>query len=319
MLKFSGFNVSEYFSDGNKEQQLIRLDRESQWTGVDMRIDANPPFPILRFPCGQRQMHQNSEAIWGRGNIRTQSPLNFINEFIKLCNLNKASVCYVLNLNDEMQYGDDLMEMHIAALSAIKSAGIQISLIEFGNEVYMNPQITGGPLGLTFKSGVLYQTLVRSNNINAARSYCEKARIYKAVIENRVGKFVYAACLAQEQNQSFRDWNETVTSNIGNTADGYAFHPYVDKPAVNETAIRSAINSFFGRMVNIARSQKKDIYITEIALENKDQGMRYIDGYDRFNFWKIYGRLLTEIVNPRFTLIWRLGGSNTNSYNYYKL
>jgi hypothetical protein len=303
-----GLNVSALFSDGNKPQRLINRAVRSQWAETPIEISQRP---IFRFPCGQAQMWANSESIYGRGNVSVNSPLNHIREFIELCKLNNARVCYVINLNDHMQMGVDYRTLTVEAIRHIAEAGLEIVLIEYGNEIYMNSQITGG--GLTFKSGLLYNLFVKSKNIQAAIDYCNLARLYRRSIDQLGLKTEYAVCLGQHMNQSFTDWNNTVIANSADICDGYAVHLYPERWSLNVNAIENQLNQHFGRL-----PKGRKFYFTELALQNFETGMQSIQGYDRAKFWELFFPVCDRLFNNPIYLLWRMGGNNNNSYDYYE-
>ena len=306
-MQASGLNVSEFFSDGNQPQELTQKQLNSQWQGVPVKF---PEKPVFRFPGGQRQMHQNATSLWGDKNFRRDSPLNYVPEFIELCQANNAEVCFVVNINDEMQYGDDNLMMTWQALTLIQNAGLTIRLIEFGNEIYMNPTITGTG---RFKSGLLYQTFARNGNIDAAKRYLERALFYKQMILASGIQSEFAFCMAQDLNPAFRDWNDTIMSaNVPGV--GFALHLYPEKWAITKANIDKLLFQHFGRF------EGKQVYFTELALQNGSTGMKFIDGYNWQSFWATFDPILRQNFGQDvMTILWRMGSAKFNSYDFYKV
>lgn len=306
-MQASGLNVSEFFSDGNQPQELTQKQLNSQWQGVPVKF---PEKPVFRFPGGQRQMHQNATSLWGDKNFRRDSPLNYVPEFIELCQANNAEVCFVVNINDEMQYGDDNLMMTWQALTLIQNAGLTIRLIEFGNEIYMNPTITGTG---RFKSGLIYQTFARKGNIEAAKRYIERALFYKQMILASGIESEFAFCMAQDLNSAFRDWNDTIM-NANVPGVGYALHLYPEKWAITKANIDKLLFQHFGRF------EGKQVYFTELALQNGSTGMKFIDGYNWQSFWATFDPILRQNFGQDvMTILWRMGSAKFNSYDFYKV
>ena len=306
-MQASGLNVSEFFSDGNQPQELTQKQLNSQWQGVPVKF---PEKPVFRFPGGQRQMHQNATSLWGDKNFRRDSPLNYVPEFIELCQANNAEVCFVVNINDEMQYGDDNLMMTWQALTLIQNAGLTIRLIEFGNEIYMNPTITGTG---RFKSGLIYQTFARKGNIEAAKRYIERALFYKQMILASGIESEFAFCMAQDLNSAFRDWNDTIM-NANVPGVGYALHLYPEKWAITKANIDKLLFQHFGRF------EGKQVYFTELALQNGLTGMKFIDGYNWPSFWATFDPILRQNFGQDvMTILWRMGSAKFNSYDFYKV
>lgn len=306
-MHVSGLNVSEFFSDGNQPQQLTQRQLNSQWQGVAVRFQEKPVF---RFPGGQRQMHQNAASLWGEKNFRKNSPLNYAHDFIRLCQMNNAEVCFVVNINDELQYGDYNMTDTLEALRIIQKAGLTIRLIEFGNEIYMNPTITGTG---RFKAGILYQTIARKGNIESANKYLQRALLYKERILAAGIKSDFAFCMAQDLNPAFRDWNDTIM-NANVPGVGYALHLYPEKWAITKSNIDKQLKAHFGRFIG------KQVYFTELALQNGSIGMKFIDGYKWPSFWATFDPILRQNFGQDvMTILWRMGSSKPNSYDFYKV
>ena len=306
-MQASGLNVSEFFSDGNQPQELTQKQLNSQWRGVPVKF---PEKPVFRFPGGQRQMHQNAVSLYGEKNFRRDSPLNYVPEFIELCQANNAEVCFVVNINDEMQYGDDNLMMTWQALTLIQNAGLTIRLIEFGNEIYMNPTITGTG---RFKSGLIYQTFARKGNIEAAKRYIERALFYKQMILASGIESEFAFCMAQDLNSAFRDWNDTIM-NANVPGVGYALHLYPEKWAITKANIDKLLFQHFGRF------EGKQVYFTELALQNGSTGMKFIDGYNWQSFWATFDPILRQNFGQDvMTILWRMGSAKFNSYDFYKV
>ena len=255
-------------------------------------------------------MHQNAASLWGEKNFRKNSPLNYVHEFIWLCQMNNAEVCFVVNINDELQYGDYNMTDTLEALRIIQKAGLTIRLIEFGNEIYMNPTITGTG---RFKAGILYQTIARKGNIEAANRYLQRALIYKERILAAGIKSEFAFCMAQDLNQAFRDWNDTIM-NANVPGVGYALHLYPEKLAITKANIDKQLKAHFGRFIG------KKVYFTELALQNGSIGMKFIDGYNWPSFWATFDPILRQNFGQDvMTILWRMGSAKPNSYDFYKV
>lgn len=306
-MNASGLNISEYFSDGNQPQRLLRRQVNSQWNDVPIVFEQKPVF---RFPGGQRQMHQNAVSLWGTSNFKWNSPLNYISEFIEHCKRNDADVCFVVNINDEMQYGEDNSIQTIQALKMIQDADLFIRLIEFGNEIYMNPTITGTG---RFKSGLLYNLMAKRPNIQAAGDYVNRALYYKNLVLANGIVTNFAFCMAQDLNQAFKDWNDTVMN--ANIQDiGYALHLYPEKWDISKANIEKQLSAHFGRF------EGKQVYFTELALQNGSTGMAYIKGYDCKKFWATFEPVLrSKFGNDVMTILWRMGSIKPNSYDFYKI
>lgn len=306
-MQAAGLNVSEFFSDGNQPQELTQKQLNSQWQGVPVKF---PGKPVFRFPGGQRQMHQNASSLWGDKNFRKNSPLNYVHEFIWLCQMNNAEVCYVVNINDELQYCDDNMTDTLEALRIIQNAGLTIRLIELGNEIYMNPTITGTG---KFKSGLLYQSFARKGNIEAANRYIQRSLLYRQMILAAGIKSEFAFCMAQDLNTAFRDWNDTIM-NANVPGVGYALHLYPEKWAITKANIDKQLKAHFGRFIG------KQVYFTELALQNGSTGMKFIDGYNWPSFWATFEPVLKQNFGQDvMTILWRMGSSKPNSYDFYKV
>jgi hypothetical protein len=307
-MQASGLNISEFFSDGNQPQKLTqRQTINTQWAGVPVKLQKKP---IFRFPGGQRQMHQNAASLWGDKNFRMFSPLNYVGDFISLCILNNADVCFVVNINDELQYGDDIVTDTLEALQSIQKAGLTIRLIELGNEIYMNPTITGTG---RFKSGLLYQTFARKGNIDAANRYLQLSIFYKQMILASGIQSEFAFCMAQDLNPAFRDWNDTIM-NANVPCIGYALHLYPEKWAITKANIEKQLTQHFGRF------EGKKVYFTELALQNGSTGMKFIEGYNWPQFWAVFEPILrAKFGHDVMTILWRMGSSKPNSYDFYKV